>query len=132
MNNPSAIVPQAVLWDCQKPAPADAGRWAVISANMILDGHNCRWLMQYPHETLAGGSMYAIRLPAPIPPAGASGGPPLPSECHNLWGMPGVVDARAMFQELLRHPENIPQTIARMQQEYIRMQQAQKRASAKR
>ena len=129
MNDATAIVPQAELWDCQKPAAADAGQWAVISANMILDGHNCRWLMQYPHESLASGSMYAIRLPAPIPAAGSSGGPPLPSQCRNLWGMPGVLDTRAMFLELIRHPEKIPEAIAKMQAEYTRSQQSQKRSS---
>jgi hypothetical protein len=128
MNDATAIVPQAELWDCQKPAAADAGQWAVISANMILDGHNCRWLMQYPHESLAGGSMYAIRLPQPIPAAGASGGPPLPSQCRNLWGMPGG-DPRAMFQELIHHPEKIPEAIAKMQAEYTRSQQSQKGSS---
>ena len=41
---------------------------------MILDSHNCLWLMRYPHETLAGGSMYAVLMPAVIPPAGACRG----------------------------------------------------------
>ena len=129
VNDATVVVPQAEFWDCQKPAAADAGQWAVISANMILDSHNCRWLMQYPHESLAGGSMYAIRLPAPIPAAGASGGPPLPSEFHNLFGMPSPVDPRLMFQELIRHPENIPQALAKMRAEYDRAQEAKKRAS---
>ncbi|MGD0015789.1 MAG: hypothetical protein ABSD56_15445, partial [Bryobacteraceae bacterium] len=132
MNDPTAIVPQAELWDCQKPAAADAGQWAVVSANLILDGHNCRWLTQYPHELLAGGSMYAIRLPAPIPAAGTSGGPPLPSECRTLWGMPGGGDPRVMFQELIPHPENIPQAIAKMQAEWIRAQESKKRSSGNR
>ncbi|MGD0202182.1 MAG: glycosyltransferase family 39 protein [Bryobacteraceae bacterium] len=132
MNDPTGIVPQAELWDCQKPAAADAGQWAVISANMFLDGHNCRWLTQYPHESLAGGSMYAIRLPAPIPAAGTSGGPPRPSEYRTLWGMPGGGDSRAMFQELIRHPENIPQAVAKMQAEWTRAQESKKRSSRNR
>jgi len=131
MNDATAVVPQAELWDCQKPAAADAGQWAVTSANMILDGHNCRWLLQYPHEPLAGGSMYAIRLPAPIPAAGSGGGPPLPSQCRNLWGMPGG-DPRAMFQELIHHPEKIPEAIAKMQAEWTRAQESQKHSPGNR
>jgi len=66
LSDATAFVPQSRLWDCQAPSAADAGLWAVVSANMILDGHNCGWLMQYPHEALAGGSMYAVLLPGVI------------------------------------------------------------------
>jgi hypothetical protein len=70
--DPVATVPQAELWDCQKPTAADDGRWVMVSANMIMDGRNRTWLMQYPHQALAGGSMYAVQLPEHIPAAGNS------------------------------------------------------------
>src|SRR6266478_7092692 len=68
-NDPSVSVPQSEFWDCQRPTAADDGQWAVVSANMIMDGHNCVWLMQYPNHPLAGGSMYAVHLPEHIPAA---------------------------------------------------------------
>ncbi len=103
------IVPQSRMWDCQAPAESDAGRWVFVSANMILDGHNCAWIMQYPHQALAAGGMYAIRLPSPIPPAGTAGGPPLPAERRIFLGMP--MDMRVMGRELLEHPERIQKTM---------------------
>src|SRR5207244_4807404 len=77
-SDPTVFVPRAHVWNCQTPAPEDLGQWVALSANMILDGHNCQWLMQYPHEALAGGSMYAVHLYAQIPAAGRPGGAPLP------------------------------------------------------
>src|SRR5207249_2759021 len=53
-SDPTVFVPRAHVWNCQTPAPEDLGQWVALSANMILDGHNCQWLMQYPHEALAG------------------------------------------------------------------------------
>src|SRR5580704_6255931 len=76
-SDPTLIVPQSQIWDCQSPTPANQGQWVVVSANMIMDGHNCIWLMDYPHQPLAGGSMYAVQLPQQIPAAGSAGGPPL-------------------------------------------------------
>ena len=43
-SDPTVYVPQAQPWNCQEPASIDANQWAVVSAGMILDGHNCRWL----------------------------------------------------------------------------------------
>jgi hypothetical protein len=63
-NDPTVTVPQARFWDCQQPTPDDANQWIVASSNMILDQHNCTWLMQYPHEMLAGGSMWAVLPPS--------------------------------------------------------------------
>jgi hypothetical protein len=37
-----------------------------------------------------------------------------------------------MFLELIRHPENIPQAIAKMQAEYTREQESKKRSSGNR
>jgi 4-amino-4-deoxy-L-arabinose transferase-like glycosyltransferase len=105
-NDAAASLPGSELWDCQMPTAADAGQWVTVSANMILDGHNCRWLMQYEHEALAGGSMYAVHLPAPIPAAGATGGPPVPSDFRQIGGAP--FDTRVFFRDLIRHPETLP------------------------
>src|ERR1035437_3731618 len=121
----TAFVPQSRLWDCQAPSAADAGLWAVVSANMILDGHNCVWLMQYPHESLAGGGMFAVQLPATIPPAGTPGGPP-PVEARRLFlGFP--VEMRQMFLGLYRRPEDMHKVMADMQATFEKQMQAQKK-----
>jgi hypothetical protein len=124
MSDAAVIVPQSQLWNCQRPAPGDGGTWVVVSGNMILDGHNCVWLMQYPNEPLAGGSMYAVHLPDPIPPSGSRGGPPPPSSQRELWGAPLGMDPRAMAVDLIRHPEGMPRAIATFRAE---MAKAQKR-----
>ncbi|HKW65622.1 MAG TPA: glycosyltransferase family 39 protein [Candidatus Acidoferrum sp.] len=109
-SDPTPFVPQAQLWDCQKPAPEDAGQWVVISAGMILDGHNCGWLMQYPNEPLAGGSMYAVHLHTQIPAPGRPGGPPPPSAFRNLAGAP--FDIQAVFIHLNQQPEDLTRAYA--------------------
>ena len=105
-SDPTVWVPQAQLWNCQKATDGDAGRWVTLSANLILDGHNCAWLMQYPHEALAGGSMYAVHLPMHIEPAGSAGGPPLPSAFREIGGAP--VDLRDLFRYANQHPDELP------------------------
>jgi hypothetical protein len=105
-------VPQSHPWDCQAPGPADAGQWVAVSANMILDGHNCGWLLRYPQEELAGGGMYAFHLPAEIPAAGAVGGPPVESARRMFLGMP--FDFRAVTLQVLRTPETIPSVVKEM------------------
>jgi 4-amino-4-deoxy-L-arabinose transferase-like glycosyltransferase len=112
-NDDPRVVPRAEFWDCQKPTASDEGQWVVVSANMIMDGHNCIWLMQYRHQPLAGGSMFAVYLPEHIPPAGTSDGPPLPAAFHEFAGLP--FDFRAFFLDLYRHPEKLPQAIEEMQ-----------------
>jgi hypothetical protein len=112
-NDDPRVVPQAGFWDCQKPTASDEGRWVVVSANMIMDGHNCIWLMQYQQQPLAGGSMFAVHLPEHIPSAGTSGGPPLPAAFREFAGAP--FDFRAFFLDLYRHPEKLPQAIEEMQ-----------------
>src|SRR5260370_26101646 len=87
-SEPTAYVPQAQFWSCQEASSSDGGRWAVVSTGSIADGHNCLWLMQYPHQVLAGGSMYAIQLPPVIPAASTPGGPPLPEAYRYLGGFP--------------------------------------------
>jgi hypothetical protein len=63
----SASVPQSHIWNCESPTAADGGQWVAVSANLIADARNCRWLLRYPYEALGGGSMYVIRLPETIP-----------------------------------------------------------------
>ncbi len=112
-SEPEDYVPQAQIWSCQEASGADGGRWAIVSAGNIADGHNCLWLMQYPHEALAGVSMYAIQLPEVIPAAGTAGGPPLPSAYRYLAGMQGF-DPRAVFLNCARNPEQLQPTMDRM------------------
>lgn len=116
-------VPQAHLWNCQKPIGEGEGKWITLSANLILDGHNCAWLMQYPHEALAGGSMYAVHLPRDIPAAGNAGGPPLPSAFREFGGAP--FDALSLFTHLNQHPDDLPQAIAWMQATFRNWNQSQ-------
>jgi 4-amino-4-deoxy-L-arabinose transferase-like glycosyltransferase len=115
-NDSTAFVPGSELWDCQNPTRANQGAWVVVSANMIIDGHNCVWLMQYEHETLAGGSMYAVHLPEHIPLVGSAGGPPLPAERRVFLG--GPMDMRFFFIDLIRNPEKLPQAIQEMQDRF--------------
>jgi Dolichyl-phosphate-mannose-protein mannosyltransferase len=111
--DPILTVPQADIWNCQQPTAADIGKWAVLSANMILDGHNCAWLLQYPHEPLAGGSLYAFQLPGYIPEAGTTGGPPFPSAFRQFAGAP--IDMRGFFLDLVHNPEGLPKAMEDMQ-----------------
>jgi hypothetical protein len=121
----TTYVPRSRLWDCQAPAAADAGLWVVVSANQILDAHNCIWIIQYPHEPLAGGSMFAVQLPPTIPPAGTPGGPP-PLEARRLFlGFP--VEMRQMFLGLYRHPEDMQKVMAEMQATFQKQMEARKK-----
>jgi len=122
-NDPTVFVPQSEFWDCQAPTAAEDGQWAVVSASMIMDGHNCVWLMQYSHQPLAGGSMYAVHLPVPIPLAGSLGGPPLPSAYREFGGMP--FDIQAYFLDLIHHPEKLPQAMEEMQARFRSSSKAQ-------
>ena len=101
---------------------ADAGSltvtWAVASAGMILDGHACGWLTSYPHEVLAGGSMYAFRLPPVIPAAGAPGGPPCAEAYRNLGGMTGEMDMVPIFLRCIRDPNQLKPTMDKMMADF--------------
>jgi Dolichyl-phosphate-mannose-protein mannosyltransferase len=112
---PAAYVPQARQWSCQDPAPFDGGKTAVVSASSIADGHNCLWLMQYPHQVLAGGSLYAIELPAAIPPAGSPEGPPLPEAFRYIGGFPGI-DPGQLFLTCIRDPRQQQPIMDQMQE----------------
>ena len=122
-----AFVPQSRLWDCQTPADSDAGLCVFVSANMILDSHNCAWIMQYPHQPLAGGGMYAIRLPSAIPAAGTPEGPPPPAARRQFFNAP--MDLRAMFRELAGHPDRIQKAMDDMMATF-RKAQAEARQKA--
>ncbi len=122
-SDPTVFVPQARLWNCQKPAPEDAGQWVAVSASSILDGHNCAWLMQYPYEPLAGGSMYAVHLYSQIPAPGRPGGPPLPSAYRYLGGAP--FDVVALFHHLYQHPDDLPRAMDWMQAAYTALSKSQ-------
>jgi hypothetical protein len=112
MSDPTVYVPQATFWNCQQPVASDSGEWAIVSANMIEDGHTCLWVMQYSPEPLAGGSMYAIHLPSVIPPAGAPSGPPLPADFHYFGGMNiGGRDPRLVFLDCTFDPKQLQPTL---------------------
>jgi 4-amino-4-deoxy-L-arabinose transferase-like glycosyltransferase len=111
-NDPTVYVPGARLWNCQEARTSDAGHWAFVSADMIEDAHNCFWLLKFPHEPLAGGSMYIFRLPEVLPAVGTPDGPPVESEFHTF-GMPtpGYADARWLFLNCIRDPKQLQPTM---------------------
>ncbi len=113
-SEPGIYVPESQFWNCQQPASEDGGQWAVVSANLIEDGHNCPWLLRFPHEPLAGGSMYAFQLPVVVPPAGTPGGPPLPEAYHQFGGQPIPGDLRLLFLNCIRDPQQLQPTWDRM------------------
>jgi 4-amino-4-deoxy-L-arabinose transferase-like glycosyltransferase len=107
--DPALVAPRVRLWNCEQPAEGDGGTLAVVAAVSILENRNCGYLRAYPARPLAGGSMWAFQLPAGIPKAGEAGGPPLPPDYRNSWGIP--IDYRAWVIETERHPER---TVTRM------------------
>jgi hypothetical protein len=115
-SDPKVYVPEAQFWNCQEPAPADGGQWAVVSSNMIEESHNCLWLLRFPQQALAGGSMYAFQLPTVIPPAGTPGGPPLAAEQRSFAGLPFPMgDLRLVFLTCIQNPQQLQPTWDRMQ-----------------
>lgn len=122
---PTVYIPQAELWDCQSPAPSDANQWAVVSAGMIEDGANCVWLLNFPHQPLAAGSMFAFQLPAVIPQVGDPGGPPPLSARRNWGGVP--FDLRALMERCIRDPQQLQPVYDHFISEY---QEQQKRSQA--
>jgi hypothetical protein len=110
----TVYVPQAQFWNCQEATPGDGGQWAIVSANLIQESHNCIWLLQYPHEALAAGSMYAFQLPRTIPAAGTAGGPPLPENYRMFANAPISGDIRLMFLNCIRDPQQLQPTWDRM------------------
>jgi hypothetical protein len=131
-SDPSVYVPEARFWNCQEAAPEDGGQWAIVSANMIEDSHNCVWLLRFPHEALAGGSMYAFELPGVIPPAGTPGGPPLPENYHKFAHIPLPGDGRLMFLDSIRDPQQLQPTWDRMMALGAQTQKQQQSSKARR
>jgi Dolichyl-phosphate-mannose-protein mannosyltransferase len=111
LTDPAAYVPQALLWDCQNPSSRDGGQWAVVSSNYMLDSGNCIWLMQYEHQVLAGGSMYAVQLPEVIPEAGQAGGPPLPADYRYVGGGSKEFNFLEILSKCVRDPEQLQPTM---------------------
>lgn len=122
-SDPTVYVPQAHAWNCQEPASTDANQWAVVSAGMILDGHNCPWLLQYPHETIAAGSMYAFQLPQVIPAIGSPGGPPSPETRHNLGGASNDANFSAILSTCIHDPNQLQPTMDHFQKMYAEQQE---------
>ena len=114
LSDPSVIIPGAEFWNCEQPSPEDAGRWVVLSGSMVEAGHNCLWLLDYPHEAIAGGSMYVVRLPSEIPAAGAPGGPPLPADYQPFGGMAAPFDFQRMCYEISVDPTQLKPTFEKI------------------
>ncbi|MGB7759618.1 MAG: glycosyltransferase family 39 protein [Bryobacteraceae bacterium] len=123
--DPSVYVPQGSLWSCQAATAADAGRWAFVSANMFADGENCAWMLDIPHQALAGGSMYAFHLPAAIPAPGSPGGPPLPANYRYMGGSP--FDWRLILYRAIRDPQQMQNIMDDMMKQFDEMQKKRKK-----
>ena len=108
-SDPTVYVPQATRWNCQQPGPRDSGQYAVVSASSIADAHNCTWLMNYPHQTLAGGSMYGFQLPETIPAAGQPNGPPLAAGYRSVAGTTGF-DPLVVLLTCVQDPQQLQPT----------------------
>jgi hypothetical protein len=91
--NAAVSVPQSHNWNCQSPAAK--AEWVAVSADLITQARNCRWLLQYPYEALGGGSMYVIRLPKILPPRQA-----VPTGFMTT----PEGDARELFVDFIRDP----------------------------
>ena len=98
----TASVPQSRIWNCERPSPADAGQWVAVSANMISQLRNCRWLLQGHYEELAGGSMYAAQLPPVIPLM------PNPGDYFRTGGG----DSRQLFVDFIHDPSVVAKSAA--------------------
>ncbi len=122
-------VPQAQFWNCQEAKPQDGGQWAIVSADFIEESHNCVWLFHYPHQTLAGGSMYAFELPPVIPAAGSPGGPPLPADYRRFANFP--FDIRLMWLTCIRDPNQLQPSWDRMMENFMEEREKQKEAKAR-
>ena len=122
VSDPALYVPQGRRWSCQAATAEDAGRWAIVSANLFLDGENCAWLLARPREPVAGGSLYALQLPATIPAPGSPGGPPLASAYRYLGG--GPFDWREIMHRAIEDPQQMPAIYDWMMQWYRAQQNA--------
>ena len=110
---------------------ADAGQPAVVSAAMIEDGHNCVWLLKYPHEPIAAGSLYVFHLPQPIPAQGSPGGPPPPEQWRNLAGFPLKGDIRLLFLNCINDPNQMQPTFDSITAQFTAMMEEQDKKKKK-
>jgi hypothetical protein len=117
------VVPQARDWDCQTADNSDGGKWVVVAAISIIENRSCGYLLRYPSEPLAGGSMYAFHLPSELPAPGSPGGPPRSSEWKRIWGLP--FDFRTLALAAERNPGTLPVVIDTI----LRQAQAQRKNS---
>ena len=129
-SDPTVYVPQAQFWNCQRAVPGDGGQWAIVSANLIQESHNCIWLLQFPHQALAGGSMYAFQLPPVVPAAGTQGGPPLPENYRKFANLSFPGDVRLMWINCIRDPNQLQPTWDRMGAA-MQKQQQERRSKAR-
>jgi hypothetical protein len=106
----TVYVPGGKFWNCQEAKPQDGGQWAIVSADLIRESHNCIWLFNYPHQSLAGGSMYAFQLPSVIPAAGSPGGPPLPENYRIFANQSFAGDLRLIFLNCIHDPQQLQPT----------------------
>lgn len=102
--NSAVNVPRSKIWNCERPAASDGGGWVAVSANMITQVRNCRWLLQFPHEVLGGGSMYVVHLPETMPS--------LPPPASQYLLMPDGTDARQLFVDVVQDPDVIERSAA--------------------
>lgn len=117
LSDPAVIVPELEPWNCQEPKAEDAGQWVVLSATNIRENRNCGWIEKYPREELAGGSMYAFRLPERLPAVGEPGGPPAPKDRIVLLSAP--FDIRGFSIDVERHPEKLEKALFEVMKPYL-------------
>lgn len=130
-SDPAVYLPEGRFWNCQEATPEDGGQWAIVSANLIRESHNCTWLLQFPHQALAGGSMYAFQLPPVIAAAGTPGGPPLPENYHKFANAPFPGDIRLIWIDCIRDPAQLQSTWDRMMEMGAKMQRQKGNSAAK-
>jgi hypothetical protein len=65
--------------------------------------------MNYPHQTLAGGSMYGFQLPETIPAAGQPNGPPLAADYRSVAGTTGF-DPLVVLLTCVQDPQQLQPT----------------------
>jgi hypothetical protein len=128
----TVYVQQAKIWNCQEAVPEDGGQWAFVSANLIQESHNCVWLLNYPHEAIAGGSMYAFELPRLIPAAGTPGGPPLPEYYRKYANSSFPGDIRLMFLNCIHDPQQLQPTWDRLTAQEVEKHKQERSSEAKR
>jgi hypothetical protein len=83
--------------------------------------------LQYPHEAIAAGSMYAFQLPSTIPAIGSAAGPPSPETRRNLGGAPNEANFSAIVATCIHDPQQLQPTMDRFQRMYQEQAKARQR-----